>query len=269
MDFGGGSTADDRGDCVNGTDSQPPGANRPVTVFQDEPAFTADVSADGRLAAVFTQPYGNGTNQTPARIEVRNLQTGGRKTLAGGVSNVGTPGRPAAAFSPNARFPAYTWFDPQLLDTGMLQVIGVESGAQPRTLIPADASDIGIIPHGWSPDGKRILVLIHAGRPGGGFYQLDFTTGAFKRLFSRHDAGRVRSNVSALSPDNRDALPRPRDGLSQPLVGNRCRGCGLRTRAPSNGASRVLPVCPGNRREPAWKDAGPAHQRRRDIYVWY
>ena len=63
-----------------------------VTVFQDEPAFTADVSADGRLAAVFTQPYGNGTNQTPARIEIRNLQTGERITLAGGVSNVGTPG---------------------------------------------------------------------------------------------------------------------------------------------------------------------------------
>lgn len=133
-----------------------------VTVFPDEPAFTADVSTDGRLAAVFTQPYGTGTNQSPARIEIRNLQNGERITLAGGVSNVGTPGRPAAAFSPDARSLAYTWFDPQLQGTGMLQVIQVESGAQPRTLIPADQSDIGIIPHGWSPDGKRILVLIHA-----------------------------------------------------------------------------------------------------------
>jgi Tol biopolymer transport system component len=132
-----------------------------ATVFPDEPAFTADVSADGRLAAVFTQPFNSGTNQTPARIEIRNLQTGERITLAGGVSNVGTPGRPAAAFSPDARSLAYTWLDPQLQDTGMLQVIGVESGAQPRTLIPADRSDIGIIPHAWSPDGKRILVLIH------------------------------------------------------------------------------------------------------------
>ena len=83
-----------------------------ATVFPDEPAFTADVSADGRLAAVFTQPYGRGTNQTPARIEIRNLQTGERTTLPGGVSNVGTPGRPAAAFSPDARSLAYTWLGP-------------------------------------------------------------------------------------------------------------------------------------------------------------
>jgi Tol biopolymer transport system component len=130
-------------------------------VFPDEPAFTADVSADGRLAVVFTQPYGNGTNENPARIEIRNLLTGQRTTLTGGVSHVGTPGRPAAAFSPDGRWIAYTWFDPQLLHTGMLQVISVGDGAVPRTLIPADPSDIGIIPHGWSPDGKRILVLIH------------------------------------------------------------------------------------------------------------
>lgn len=132
-----------------------------VAVFPDEPGFTADVSADGRLAVVFTQPYARGTNENPARIEIRDLETRERVTLAGGVSNVGTPGRPAAAFSPDAKWVAYTWFDPQLTDTGMLQVIGVESGAQPRTLIPADPSDIGIIPHAWSPDGTRILVLIH------------------------------------------------------------------------------------------------------------
>jgi hypothetical protein len=58
-------------------------------------------------------------------------------TLAGGVSDAGTPGRPAAVFSPDARHLAYTWLDPQLKDTGMLQVISVEKGAQPRTLIPA------------------------------------------------------------------------------------------------------------------------------------
>ena len=70
-----------------------------VSVFTDEPAFTADVSADGRLAVVFMQPFGRGTNQNPARIEIRNLQTNERVTLSGGVSNVGTPGRPAAACS--------------------------------------------------------------------------------------------------------------------------------------------------------------------------
>jgi hypothetical protein len=41
------------------------------------------------------------------------------------------------------------------------------------------------------------------GRAGGGFYQLDFTSGTFTRLFSKDEAGRVRSSVSALSPDNR------------------------------------------------------------------
>jgi hypothetical protein len=56
-----------------------------VGVFSDEPAFTADVSADGRLAVVFAEPYGRGTNQRPARIEIRNLQTHERITLSGGV----------------------------------------------------------------------------------------------------------------------------------------------------------------------------------------
>ena len=56
-------------------------------------------------------------------------------------------------------------------------------------------------------DGSAAVLYVPSfgdgGNPGGGFYQLDFTTGAFKRLFSRDDAGRVRSSVSALSPDNR------------------------------------------------------------------
>jgi len=132
-----------------------------VVILPDETAFTADVSPDGRLAATFTQPYGRGTPEAPARIEIRDLQSGGRVTLTGGVSDAGSPGRPAAVFSPDARYLAYTWLDPQLKDTGLLQVIRVEKGAEPRTLIPADPSDIGIIPHAWSPDGKRILVLIH------------------------------------------------------------------------------------------------------------
>jgi hypothetical protein len=66
----------------------PQSRNGDGAVFSDETAFTADVSADGRLAVVFTEPYGRGTNQRPARIEIRNLRTGERVTLSGGVSNV-------------------------------------------------------------------------------------------------------------------------------------------------------------------------------------
>jgi WD40 repeat protein len=65
------------------------------------------------------------------------------------------------------------------------------SGAAPRVFGDGSAAVLHVPSFG---DG---------GNPGGGFYQLDFATGAFKRLFSRDDAGRVRSSVSALSPDNR------------------------------------------------------------------
>jgi Tol biopolymer transport system component len=131
------------------------------SVFPDELAFTADVTTDGRAAVLFTQPYGRGTKDLPSRIEIRNLRTHAKTILAGGPSPVGTPGRPAGVFSPDGKYVAYTWLDAQLTDTGMLQLIGTNPGASPRTLIPADPSDQGIIPHAWSPDGKRILVLIH------------------------------------------------------------------------------------------------------------
>jgi hypothetical protein len=130
-------------------------------VFTDETGFTAGVSADGRLAAVFTHPFGRGTNAAPARIEIRNLRASSTLVFAGGSSPAGTPGRPAAAFSADGRKLAYTWLDEKLTDTGMLQVIDVAEGAAPRTIIAADPSDIGIIPHGWSRDGSSILVLIH------------------------------------------------------------------------------------------------------------
>jgi hypothetical protein len=136
-------------------------ASRLQHVFSDEAGFTADVSADGRLAVVFTQPYGQGTDQAPSRLQIRNLLTHRTTVLSGGPSPAGTPGRPAAVFSPDAQYVAYSWLDVRLTDTGMLQVVGVADGATPRTLIPADPSDIGIVPHGWSSDGKSILVLIH------------------------------------------------------------------------------------------------------------
>ncbi len=131
-------------------------------VLADELGYTADVTADGRVAVVVTQPYGRGTKETPSRLEVRDLVTNAKTILAGGPSFAGTPGRPAAVFSPNAQSIVYSWLDTQLTDTGLLQVIGVTAGATPRTLIPADPSDIGIVPHAWAPDGKSILVLIHA-----------------------------------------------------------------------------------------------------------
>jgi len=55
-------------------------------------------------------------------------------------------------------------------------------------------------------DGSAALLHIPAygdgGHPGGGFYRLEFATGAFKRLFSKDNGGRTRSSLSALSPDN-------------------------------------------------------------------
>jgi Tol biopolymer transport system component len=221
-----------------------------VAVSPDEPAFTADVSADGRLAAVFTQPYGAGTNQRPARIEIRDLQTRERITLAGGVSNVGTPGRPAAAFSPDGRSVAYTWFDPQLQDTGMLQVIGVERGAQPRTLIPADPSDIGIIPHGWSPDGKRILVLIHGPSV---TMDRDPTSLAWVTVAD----GRMQT-IKTLEPwrDGAGALPRlSRDGRWIAYSAAERQGSSERAIHvvdAESGAERRIGIVPGSSSSPVW-----------------
>ena len=103
------------------------------------------------------------------------------------------------------------------------------------------------------------------GNPGGGFYQLDFTTGAFKRLFSRDDAGRVRSSVFALSPDNRTLYL----GV---VTGSPSRWSAVVAAALDSGlerrimrSPRIRPACPGNCPEPRWQDAGPTHQRRTDI----
>lgn len=140
-----------------------PAARRvePRAIYTDDRAYTADISIDGQLALVVTQPFGRGTKDAPARIHIRNLATGAVTELAGGPSPAGTPGRPAAVFSPDATQIAYSWLDERLTDTGMLQLLAAAEGAKPRTLIAADPSDIGIVPHGWSPDGKRILVLVH------------------------------------------------------------------------------------------------------------
>ena len=133
----------------------------PRGIYTSERAYTADISMDGQFALVVTQPFGRGTKDAPARIQIRNLTTGAVTELAGGPSPAGTPGKPAAVFSPDATQLAYSWLDERLTDTGMLQLLATAKGAKPRTLIAADPSDIGIVPHGWSPDGKRILVLIH------------------------------------------------------------------------------------------------------------
>lgn len=229
---------------------QPEGAS----IFADEAGFTADVTADGRLAVVFTQPFGRGTNQNPARIENRNLQTNERVILSGGVSNVGTPGRPAAAFSPDGQLVAYTWLDPQLTDTGMLQVIDVESGSQPRTVIPADPSDRGIIPHGWSPDGARILVLIHGPSVS---MDRDPTSLAWVNVAD----GRMQT-IKTLEPwrDGGASLPRlSRDGrwIAYSTIereGSNERG--LHVIDAQSGAERQLGRVPGSSSSPVWSPDG-------------
>jgi hypothetical protein len=225
-----------------------------VRVFPDEPGFMADVSADGRLAVVFTEPYGRGTDQRPSRIEIRNLLTHERVTLSGGVSNAGTPGQPAAAFSPDGKLVAYTWLDPKLTDTGMLQVIGVEAGAQPRTLIPADPSDIGIIPHAWSPDGTRILVLVHGASVTMG---QDPTSLAWVSVAD----GRMRT-IKTLEPwrDGGSALPRlSRDGRSIAYSAVARQGSldrAIYVMDAESGAERLVAPMTGSSASPVWSPDG-------------
>ena len=130
-------------------------------VLSDERSFTADVSRDGRTMVLVTYPYGRGSAANPSRLEIRDVTTKRTIVLAGGDSPAGSPGRPAAVFSPDASQVAYTWLDTRLAGTGHLNVISTTEGATPRTVVPADASDRGVIPHGWSPDGRAILALIH------------------------------------------------------------------------------------------------------------
>lgn len=136
-----------------------PSALRPIVT--DALAFTVDVSRDGRKAVSITNPYGRGSNEEPSRIEIRDLVMGRTIVLTGGESPAGSPGRPAAVFSPDSGHVAYTWLDAKLQGTGNLNVIAASQGATPRTVVSADDSDRGVIPHGWSADGRRILVLIH------------------------------------------------------------------------------------------------------------
>ena len=225
-----------------------------VVILPHERAFTADVSADGRLAAIFTQPFGRGTPEAPARIEIRNLQTGERTTLAGGVSDAGTPGRPAAVLSPDARSLAYTWLDPQLKGTGLLQVIGVEKGAQPRTLIPADPSDIGIIPHAWSPDGRRILVLIHG--PSASMDR-DPTSLAWVNV-----ADGTKRTIKTLEPWRDGAMASPRLSRNGRWIAySAVVQQGSDERAiyvvdAENGAERPIAKAPGSSSSPVWSPDG-------------
>ena len=136
----------------------------------------------------------------------------------------------------------------------MLQVIGVESGAQPRTLIPADPSDIGIIPHGWSPDGKRILVLIHGPSVS---MDRDPTSLAWVTVAD----GRLQT-IKTLEPwrDGGSALPRlSRDGRWIAYSAVERQGSSERAIHvvdAESGADRKIGIVQGSSSSPVWSPDG-------------
>jgi Tol biopolymer transport system component len=67
----------------------------------------------------------------------------------------------APQISPDAKKVAYTWYDDdETAREGQLRVIANSAGAKPKVLL--GGGDISMIrAHGWSPDGKNVLVLIH------------------------------------------------------------------------------------------------------------
>ena len=147
------------GTAATRTSSQSGGLRQ---VVSREPGLTTDVSPDGRLAILQTQPFVARDERDPSRLIVRDL-TGptGEMILVEGPSPFG---RPAAVFSDDAAHIAFTWIDAQLPGAEraartVLNIVAARRGATPRTLVGPSGG--GTVPHAWSPDGKAILVLVH------------------------------------------------------------------------------------------------------------
>jgi Tol biopolymer transport system component len=130
-------------------------------LLQTGDGFRADdVTSDGRLAV------GHVTNplvQSPGDLAVHDLVTG-RTTVLATASHAGYA--VTAAVSADGRHVAYVWADQSTRPVlWWLKVIGTESGALARTLLPPDSSRANTFAAGWSPDGRSVLAVL--ARPNG------------------------------------------------------------------------------------------------------
>jgi len=130
-------------------------AVKPQRLVGDDAGYPVDVSFDGRRVLVVK------TDEDPSRLMIRHL-----------VTNETTPLKacplgwrvqrslPAGAFSRDGTQIAFSCYEmaPQSPEgvSPSLHVIGNRNGAASRRLAGA-----GVVPHDWSRDLRRILVLIH------------------------------------------------------------------------------------------------------------
>jgi Tol biopolymer transport system component len=131
-------------------------------ILADHIGFTTDISFDGRYALVNTRGFGLGTPQQPSELYVRDLASGSTTTIMRGRSPFG---RPAGVFSADAKRVAFTWTEPSTADAppAMLRTVlmaaEVSVPTAARVVVGADGN--GVVPHGWSLDGRSILALKH------------------------------------------------------------------------------------------------------------
>lgn len=141
--------------------AQPASPSTPRRITNDSGAFPFAVSRDGSLVLLATHAFVGGTDADPAHLVVHDVRTNAVRTLSAGPSTYGPPTRPAGAFSPDLKRVAYAWTEltteTPVRYRSNLMVTDLTADASPRVL-----AGEGAIPHGWSPDGKSLLILQHA-----------------------------------------------------------------------------------------------------------
>jgi Tol biopolymer transport system component len=126
----------------------------PQRLLAHDPEFPLDVSADGRMALVLK------SDEDPARLMIRDLVTNEVTDLkAGPLGWRVQRSVPAAVFSRDGNQIAYNWYEAAESREGVRPNLRVmDRGNSPASRrLTAD----GIVPHDWSRDLQRILVLIH------------------------------------------------------------------------------------------------------------